>query len=165
MDHLRYSQLYAFDRDMNRTEDKYGWLAAPPVRTAHAHFLQTLRATRKTQKGKLLENIMTHQYFFFVSHLNLIYSEVASVCLKKKTSLIKNYLSKEKHHFTASSVHTSVQIFLRNKSLINGAHFWKCLVVVFLAAVRLKRNGSFLDFCLHFQLNVLLFFSIMRFLQ
>uniref|UniRef100_A0A8C9ZWZ1 1,4-alpha-glucan branching enzyme n=1 Tax=Sander lucioperca TaxID=283035 RepID=A0A8C9ZWZ1_SANLU len=36
-DHLRYSQLYAFDRDMNRTEDKYGWLAAPPVRTSHSH--------------------------------------------------------------------------------------------------------------------------------
>lgn len=35
MDHLRYCQLYAFDRDMNRTEDKYGWLAAPPVRTSH----------------------------------------------------------------------------------------------------------------------------------
>lgn len=32
MEHLRYKQLYAFDRDMNRTEDKYGWLAAPPVR-------------------------------------------------------------------------------------------------------------------------------------
>ncbi|KAL6115834.1 gbe1 [Pungitius sinensis] len=29
-DHLRYHQLYAFDRDMNRTEDKFGWLAAPP---------------------------------------------------------------------------------------------------------------------------------------
>lgn len=37
MDHLRYRQLYAFDRDMNRTEDKYGWLAAPPVRTSHTH--------------------------------------------------------------------------------------------------------------------------------
>lgn len=36
-DHLRYRQLYFFDRDMNRTEDKYGWLAAPPVRTARAH--------------------------------------------------------------------------------------------------------------------------------
>lgn len=35
-DHLRYRQLYSFDRDMNRTEDKYGWLAAPPVRTAPA---------------------------------------------------------------------------------------------------------------------------------
>lgn len=37
MDHLRYRQLYAFDRDMNRTEDKYGWLAAPPVRTSLVH--------------------------------------------------------------------------------------------------------------------------------
>ncbi|KAL0182513.1 hypothetical protein M9458_021888, partial [Cirrhinus mrigala] len=27
-EHLRYRQLYAFDRDMNLTEDKYGWLAA-----------------------------------------------------------------------------------------------------------------------------------------
>lgn len=35
---LRYCQLYAFDRDMNRTEDKYGWLAAPPVRTSLAHY-------------------------------------------------------------------------------------------------------------------------------
>ncbi|KAG5837473.1 hypothetical protein ANANG_G00239620 [Anguilla anguilla] len=25
---LRYAQLYAFDREMHRTEDKYGWLAA-----------------------------------------------------------------------------------------------------------------------------------------
>lgn len=31
MEHLRYQQLYAFDRDMNITEDKYGWLAAPPA--------------------------------------------------------------------------------------------------------------------------------------
>ncbi|XDV54164.1 hypothetical protein PO909_022518, partial [Leuciscus waleckii] len=28
IEHLRYRQLYAFDRDMNLTEDKYGWLAA-----------------------------------------------------------------------------------------------------------------------------------------
>lgn len=40
MDHLRYSQLYKFDRDMNWTEDKYGWLAAPPVRTAHDHITE-----------------------------------------------------------------------------------------------------------------------------
>ncbi|XP_031428877.1 1,4-alpha-glucan-branching enzyme [Clupea harengus] len=36
-DHLRYSQLYAFDRDMNRTEDKYGWLAAPPAFVSARH--------------------------------------------------------------------------------------------------------------------------------
>ncbi|XP_034723555.1 1,4-alpha-glucan-branching enzyme [Etheostoma cragini] len=36
-DHLRYSQLYAFDRDMNRTEDKYGWLAAPPAFVSAKH--------------------------------------------------------------------------------------------------------------------------------
>lgn len=36
MDQLRYCQLYAFDRNMNLTEDKYGWLAAPPVRTSLA---------------------------------------------------------------------------------------------------------------------------------
>lgn len=36
VEHLRYNQLYAFDRDMNRTEDKYGWLAASPVRTLHS---------------------------------------------------------------------------------------------------------------------------------
>lgn len=41
-DHLRYCQLYAFDRDMNRAEDKYGWLAAPPVRTAHTDFSEDL---------------------------------------------------------------------------------------------------------------------------
>ncbi|XP_030648584.1 1,4-alpha-glucan-branching enzyme [Chanos chanos] len=29
VEHLRYRQLYAFDRDMNRTEDYFGWLAAP----------------------------------------------------------------------------------------------------------------------------------------
>uniref|UniRef100_A0AAX7VMH5 1,4-alpha-glucan branching enzyme n=1 Tax=Astatotilapia calliptera TaxID=8154 RepID=A0AAX7VMH5_ASTCA len=37
MDHLRYCQLYAFDRDMNRTEDKYGWLAAPPAFVSARH--------------------------------------------------------------------------------------------------------------------------------
>lgn len=48
MDHLRYRQLYAFDRDMNRTEDKYGWLAGQPVRTSfcslclHFFFSQTV---------------------------------------------------------------------------------------------------------------------------
>lgn len=42
-DHLRYCQLYAFDRDMNRAEDKYGWLAAPPVRTAHTNFAELCR--------------------------------------------------------------------------------------------------------------------------
>uniref|UniRef100_A0A3Q0R0T6 1,4-alpha-glucan branching enzyme n=1 Tax=Amphilophus citrinellus TaxID=61819 RepID=A0A3Q0R0T6_AMPCI len=37
MDHLRYRQLYAFDRDMNRTEDKYGWLVAPPAFVSAKH--------------------------------------------------------------------------------------------------------------------------------
>uniref|UniRef100_A0A665V0J3 1,4-alpha-glucan branching enzyme n=1 Tax=Echeneis naucrates TaxID=173247 RepID=A0A665V0J3_ECHNA len=37
MDHLRYHQLYAFDRDMNRTEDKYGWLAAQPAFVSAKH--------------------------------------------------------------------------------------------------------------------------------
>lgn len=32
MDHLRYCQLYAFDREMNHTEAKYGWLPSEPVR-------------------------------------------------------------------------------------------------------------------------------------
>ncbi|XP_073719621.1 1,4-alpha-glucan-branching enzyme [Misgurnus anguillicaudatus] len=36
-DHLRYKQLYTFDRDMNRTEDKYGWLAAPPAHVSAKH--------------------------------------------------------------------------------------------------------------------------------
>uniref|UniRef100_A0A3P9IGV1 1,4-alpha-glucan branching enzyme n=1 Tax=Oryzias latipes TaxID=8090 RepID=A0A3P9IGV1_ORYLA len=36
-DHLRYCQLYAFDRDMNRAEDKYGWLAAPPAFVSAKH--------------------------------------------------------------------------------------------------------------------------------
>ncbi|CAM4551088.1 unnamed protein product [Leuciscus chuanchicus] len=36
-DHLRYIQLYSFDRDMNRTEDKYGWLAAPPAYVSAKH--------------------------------------------------------------------------------------------------------------------------------
>ncbi|XP_062275594.1 1,4-alpha-glucan-branching enzyme [Scomber scombrus] len=34
---LRYGQLYVFDRDMNRTEDKYGWLAAPPANVSASH--------------------------------------------------------------------------------------------------------------------------------
>ncbi|XP_057206931.1 1,4-alpha-glucan-branching enzyme [Triplophysa rosa] len=36
-DRLRYKQLYNFDRDMNRTEDKYGWLAAPPAYISVKH--------------------------------------------------------------------------------------------------------------------------------
>uniref|UniRef100_H3C3Z1 1,4-alpha-glucan branching enzyme n=1 Tax=Tetraodon nigroviridis TaxID=99883 RepID=H3C3Z1_TETNG len=36
-DHLRYRQLYFFDRDMNRTEDKYGWLAAPAAFVSAKH--------------------------------------------------------------------------------------------------------------------------------
>ncbi|KAF7700169.1 1,4-alpha-glucan-branching enzyme [Silurus meridionalis] len=36
-DNLRYSQLYNFDRDMNRTEDKYGWLSAPPAYVSTKH--------------------------------------------------------------------------------------------------------------------------------
>ncbi|XP_056612332.1 1,4-alpha-glucan-branching enzyme [Triplophysa dalaica] len=36
-DHLRYKQLYNFDRDMNHTEDKYGWLAAPPAYVSVKH--------------------------------------------------------------------------------------------------------------------------------
>ncbi|KAJ8342679.1 hypothetical protein SKAU_G00326070 [Synaphobranchus kaupii] len=37
MEHLRYRQLYAFDRAMNHTEDKYGWLSSAPgiVTTKH----------------------------------------------------------------------------------------------------------------------------------
>ncbi|XP_077578308.1 1,4-alpha-glucan-branching enzyme isoform X2 [Stigmatopora nigra] len=34
---LRYRQLHAFDRDMNRAEDKYGWLAAPPAFISAKH--------------------------------------------------------------------------------------------------------------------------------
>ncbi|XP_026867810.2 1,4-alpha-glucan-branching enzyme [Electrophorus electricus] len=36
-DHLRYWQLYVFDRDMNRTEAKYGWLAAAPAYVSTKH--------------------------------------------------------------------------------------------------------------------------------
>ncbi|TRY92195.1 hypothetical protein DNTS_006474 [Danionella cerebrum] len=39
-EHLRYRQLNAFDRDMNLTEDKYGWLPASQV-TAKYTFLNT----------------------------------------------------------------------------------------------------------------------------
>ncbi|XP_061104606.1 1,4-alpha-glucan-branching enzyme-like [Conger conger] len=37
LEHLRYRQLFAFDRDMNSTEDKYGWLSSAPgvVTTKH----------------------------------------------------------------------------------------------------------------------------------
>lgn len=58
-DDLRYSQLYAFDRDMNRTEDKYGWLAAPPVRTSYAYFTEALGYN---SLRNLLENLLC-QYF------------------------------------------------------------------------------------------------------
>ena len=58
-DHLRYSQLYAFDRDMNRTEDKYGWLAALPVRTAHTH--TSCRHSMIKSPG----NILFLSHFFF----------------------------------------------------------------------------------------------------
>ncbi|XP_046873763.1 1,4-alpha-glucan-branching enzyme-like isoform X2 [Hypomesus transpacificus] len=37
MGHLRYCQLYAFDRDMNHTEDKYGWLSAPQAFVSAQH--------------------------------------------------------------------------------------------------------------------------------
>ncbi|KAK5868919.1 hypothetical protein PBY51_009891 [Eleginops maclovinus] len=37
MGHLRYHQLFVFDRDMNLTEDKYGWLAAPPAFVSAKH--------------------------------------------------------------------------------------------------------------------------------
>ncbi|XP_063060879.1 1,4-alpha-glucan-branching enzyme isoform X2 [Engraulis encrasicolus] len=36
-EHLRYKQLYNFDRDMNRTEDKYGWLHAPQAFISEKH--------------------------------------------------------------------------------------------------------------------------------
>uniref|UniRef100_A0A6Q2X897 1,4-alpha-glucan branching enzyme n=1 Tax=Esox lucius TaxID=8010 RepID=A0A6Q2X897_ESOLU len=36
-EHLRYQQLYKFDRDMNCIEDKYGWLAAPPAFVSTKH--------------------------------------------------------------------------------------------------------------------------------
>ncbi|XP_034404328.1 1,4-alpha-glucan-branching enzyme [Cyclopterus lumpus] len=36
-DQLRYYQLYAFDRDMNRAEEEYGWLAAPPAFVSAKH--------------------------------------------------------------------------------------------------------------------------------
>ncbi|XP_062872486.1 1,4-alpha-glucan-branching enzyme isoform X3 [Trichomycterus rosablanca] len=37
MEDLRYSQLYAFDRDMNRLEDKYGWLSSSPAFVSTKH--------------------------------------------------------------------------------------------------------------------------------
>ncbi|KAF3847457.1 hypothetical protein F7725_020485 [Dissostichus mawsoni] len=37
MGNLRYHQLFVFDRDMNLTEDKYGWLAAPPAFVSAKH--------------------------------------------------------------------------------------------------------------------------------
>ncbi|KAJ8391454.1 hypothetical protein AAFF_G00089280 [Aldrovandia affinis] len=36
-EHLRYVQLYAFDREMNRTEDKYGWLSSGPAFVSAKH--------------------------------------------------------------------------------------------------------------------------------
>uniref|UniRef100_A0AAV2IY08 Alpha-amylase/branching enzyme C-terminal all beta domain-containing protein n=1 Tax=Knipowitschia caucasica TaxID=637954 RepID=A0AAV2IY08_KNICA len=36
-DHLRYGQLYRFDRDMNWTEDQYGWLAGSQAFVSAKH--------------------------------------------------------------------------------------------------------------------------------
>lgn len=68
MDHLRYSQLYAFDRDMNRTEDKYGWLAAPPVRKSHSHctesFVKTLLLTKSHELFFSRSNVFSSQHIY-----------------------------------------------------------------------------------------------------
>ncbi|XP_058885659.1 1,4-alpha-glucan-branching enzyme-like [Acipenser ruthenus] len=36
-DDLHYRELYNFDRDMNRVEEKYGWLSAPPANVSTQH--------------------------------------------------------------------------------------------------------------------------------
>lgn len=102
IDNLRYHQLYAFDRDMNRTEDKYGWLAAPPVRTSHTHctvgFVQTLSMT------KSLENIMSpHRvlvarrtfynfprlvFVHFFAHIRFFFFFFKSKCILEPPSLL-----------------------------------------------------------------------------
>ncbi|XP_076138413.1 1,4-alpha-glucan-branching enzyme-like [Alosa pseudoharengus] len=56
-DHLRYHQLYAFDRDMNRTEDKYGWLAAPPAFVSEKH-----------EGDKVIVSERAHVVFIFNFH-------------------------------------------------------------------------------------------------
>ncbi|KAK3561176.1 hypothetical protein QTP86_028364, partial [Hemibagrus guttatus] len=63
-DHLRYSQLYAFDRDMNRTEDKYGWLAAPPA-----------YVTTKHESNKVLVFERANVIFIFNFHPSNSYSD------------------------------------------------------------------------------------------
>ncbi|KAM6985190.1 1,4-alpha-glucan-branching enzyme-like [Aplochiton taeniatus] len=55
MEHLRYRQLYAFDRDMNLTEEHYGWLAASPVR--HTGVVTTVADNDKVvvfERGQLV---------------------------------------------------------------------------------------------------------------
>ncbi|MGH0126767.1 UNVERIFIED_CONTAM: hypothetical protein FKN15_040421 [Acipenser sinensis] len=47
-DDLRYRELYNFDRDMNRVEEKYGWLSAPPKQSKY-----TLTVQAKDLDGEL----------------------------------------------------------------------------------------------------------------
>lgn len=81
MDHLRYCQLYAFDRDMNRTEDKYGWLAAPPVRTSHVDctvgFMHAMWWNGK--KKKSLQQLFKHIYNNSPSFLNQLFISLIKV--------------------------------------------------------------------------------------
>lgn len=46
---LRYQFLNNFDRDMNRLEQKYGWLASPQVRIAYFYTIVIVSKSDSTQ--------------------------------------------------------------------------------------------------------------------
>uniref|UniRef100_UPI001EAEB63B 1,4-alpha-glucan-branching enzyme-like n=1 Tax=Oncorhynchus gorbuscha TaxID=8017 RepID=UPI001EAEB63B len=61
---LRYTQLYAFDRDMNLTEDKYGWLAS-----------QKVLLTTADEKDKVIVFERANVMFVFNFHPSNSYSD------------------------------------------------------------------------------------------
>ncbi|KAM9321278.1 1,4-alpha-glucan-branching enzyme [Gastrophryne carolinensis] len=64
-DLLRYRFLYAFDRDMNRLEEKYGWLAAAPAYVSTKHEDDKLIAF---ERANLLFIFNFHPYKSFTGY-------------------------------------------------------------------------------------------------
>lgn len=92
-DHLRYRQLYFFDRDMNRTEDKYGWLAASAVRTARAHRGWPCHQHMNMQKGPMGTHKLTLALIDALSFSGDTFLRVPAVTALL-TDLVLNYLHK-----------------------------------------------------------------------